>query len=82
MIKQTQFTRSFIHTAANRCNWNTGIHPNIFQIHMQCRLNACGTNREPSSHPVPLTLRKQRQSNDSPIYHWVKNLASLPLSIR
>src|ERR1051325_3010342 len=43
--------------------------------------NACGTKREPSPHPVPLTPRKTASINDSPIHHWVKNLASPPLSI-
>src|ERR1043165_7570947 len=48
---------------------------------MQCRLNARGTKREPSSHPVPFTPRKTASIIDSPIHHWVKNPASPPPSI-
>ena len=67
-------------------NCNTGNHPSMLQFHMQCRLYACGTKREPSPHPIPLHLGEQRQSMIHPYslgqessltttIHWVRLLA-------
>ena len=59
---QTQFTHSLCIQQQSDAIETLEIILTCYNYICNADSNACGTKREPSPHPVPLTLGKQRQS--------------------